>query len=190
MIHLSDQELVTRYLNQSDDRYLAQLYIRHRQKVYQKCYFYTGNSDDSEDFVQDIFIRLTQKLTSYKGDAKFTSWLHVVTVNYCLDQLRKKQQEQALWRNYLHDTSITNDWSDTSEESCFQASEKVFGQLTPIQRTLLLTKYGERSTIKEIAISQSLTFSAVKMRIKRARDHARTLYFKVMAEQEYWESPS
>jgi RNA polymerase sigma factor (sigma-70 family) len=186
MINMSDHELVTLYLNTGNNQHFAQLYNRHRHRVYQKCYAYTGNSDDSEDFVQEIFVRLTQKLNSYKGDAKFTTWLHVVTVNYCLDQIRKKQHQQAMWCKYLFEASPTTEWvTSTSEEPYITASEKVLKQLTPTQRNLLVTKYGDSMSIKDIALSQRITSSAVKMRIKRARDHARTLYDKALAEQDH-----
>lgn len=185
MTHLSDLELITRYISENDERCFTQLYNRHRQRVYLHCLSYTGSSDDSEDFVQEIFMRLMRKLISYKGDAKFTSWLHVVTVNYCLDRLRKRQKEQIFWRNYMVEATLNSDWTTTPEESYFQASEKVLRQLSINQRTLLLTKYEDRKTINEIALSQRLTSSAVKMRIKRARDYARSLYDQALAEQDY-----
>jgi RNA polymerase sigma factor (sigma-70 family) len=185
MVHYSDQELVALYVETGCDRYFAQIYTRHRQRVYQKCLFYTGCSDDSEDFVQDIFVRLTRKLTSYKGEAKFTTWLHTVTVNYCIDQLRKQQQDQVMWRAYLLDRAHANDWGSTSDESYFDAFEKVLKQLPRQQRDLLLTKYEEGNQIKDIATKQDLTTSAVKMRIKRARDRARVLYDKIVSGEEY-----
>lgn len=185
MINISDQELVTLYRNTGNNQHFAQLYKRHRHRVYQKCYAYTGNSADSEDFVQEIFVRLTQKLNSYKGDAKFTTWLHVVTVNYCLDQMRKRQQQQSLWYKYQFETLPAFDWSTAnSDEPYMIASEKVLKQLTPSQRNLLVTKYGDNMSIKDIALSQRISASAVKMRIKRARDYARTLYDKALAEQD------
>jgi RNA polymerase sigma factor (sigma-70 family) len=182
MVHLSDQELVSLYLSTGSDQYFSHIYTRHRQRVYQKCLYYTGNSFDSEDFVQEIFVRLTRKLNSYKGDAKFTTWLHTVTVNYCIDQLRKQQQNQALWRIYLLDPLHTGDWSGPPEESYFHVFEQVLKKLPRNQRELLLAKYEDGAQIKDIALRQDLTTSAVKMRIKRARDRARRLYDKFVAE--------
>lgn len=183
MVHLSDQELVALYLTTGSDHYFAQIYTRHRQRVYQKCLYYTGNTFDSEDYVQEIFVRLTRKLHSYKGEAKFTTWLHTVTVNYCIDQLRKQQQDQALWRVYLLDPFHTGDWSSTQDESYYQVFEQVLKKLPKNQRELLLAKYEAGAQIKDIALRQDLTTSAVKMRIKRARDRARSLYDKFVAEE-------
>lgn len=96
MLKLSDQELIRHYITTGKKEYFAQIYIRHRQLVYQKCLFYMSNPDDAEDLVQDIFVQLTRKVYSYKGESKFTTWLHSVTVNYCIDQLRKQQQNQTM----------------------------------------------------------------------------------------------
>lgn len=185
MTYYTDQELVALYLETGCNRYFSQIYTRHRQRVYQKCLFYTGCSYDSEDFVQDIFVRLTRKLNSYKGDAKFTTWLHTVTVNYCIDQLRKQQQNQLLWRAYLLDPAHTNDLSSSLGDSYFEAFERVLSQLPRQQRELLLAKYEEGAQIKDIATRQDLSASAVKMRIKRARDRARVLYDKIVSGEEY-----
>lgn len=185
MIKLSDRELVTNYIATGKEQYFAQIYTRHRQRVYQKCLFYTSNTDDAEDFVQDIFVQLTRKVFSYKGESKFTTWLHSVTVNYCIDQLRKQRQSQTLWRNYQYDLVQMADWASPSDEVYFQAFEQVLTQLPPYQRDLLLAKYREGAPIKDIAFSQDITTSAVKMRIKRAREYARSLYDKILAEKEY-----
>lgn len=184
MANLSDKELVVQYLATGSDQYFAQIYTRHRKLVYQKCFVYTGNHDDSEDFVQDIFVRLTRKLTSYKGESKFTTWLHTVTVNYCIDQLRKQRKNQLLYHSYLQDSTAGNDWAGLSEEVCFQVVEQVLIKLPQRQRELLLSKYKEGTPIKDIAFRQDLTQSAVKMRIKRARQYARSLFVKLIADVE------
>lgn len=185
MIKFSDQELIAQYTTTGDDYYFARIYTRHRQRVYQSCLSYTGNPDDAEDFVQDIFMQLIQKIYSYRGEAKFTTWLHAVTVNYCVNQLRKQQKKHLMSRSYQYDLSQTIDWASPSDEVYFQAFEQVLNQLSHCQRDLLLTKYSDGVQIRDIASQQDISTSAVKMRIKRAREYARTLYDKVLSENEY-----
>lgn len=185
MIKFSDQDLVSQYVTTGEAYYFAHLYTRHRQRVYQKCLSYTGNPDDAEDFMQDIFLQLTKKIYSYRGEAKFTTWLYTVTVNYCINQLRKQQQSQIMNRTYQYDLTQMTDWSNPSDEIYFQAFEQVLTQLPQRQRDLLLTKYSEGVQIKDIASQQDISASAVKMRIKRAREYAWTLYHKALADKEY-----
>jgi len=184
MTVLSDLELVSLYVSTNDDRYFAQLYTRHRRLVYQKCLFYTGDPDDSDDFVQEIFVRLTGKVKGFKGNAKFTTWLHTVTVNYCIDQLRKRQQQQVQWRLYTLEAQYISEYSTTADEAHFRVFERVLRQLPTHQRDLLLAKYEDGTQIRDLANQKDLTSSAVKMRIKRARDRARNLYDRIQAEEE------
>ncbi|GAB2552892.1 RNA polymerase sigma factor [Spirosoma aerophilum] len=184
MTHLSDQELVDQYLITGCDQFFAQLYTRHRHRVFLKCLCFTGNTDDAEDFAQEIFVRLARKLNSYKGQSQFTTWLYAVTANYCIDQIRKQNQIKLWWGNYLNESLFIQDWGGTTDESCFQMFERVLTQLPTHHRDLLLAKYEEGTAINDIALRHDLTPSAVKMRIKRARDYARNLYDKLLAEQE------
>ena len=182
---LTDQELIAHYLDTGSPHYFAQIYTRHRKGVYRRCLAYTGNKDDAEDFVQDIFMRLTLKLGTYKGDAKFTTWLQAIAVNYCLDQRRKQQKDEAHRYTYALDTAYATDWTSVPNEVHEQAFEQALNQLSPNQRELLLSKYKAGARIQDIASSQDLTLSAVKMRIKRARLYVRSLYNKILSEQEY-----
>ncbi|RYF62713.1 MAG: RNA polymerase sigma factor [Cytophagaceae bacterium] len=186
-IHLSDQELVKNFLTTEDHRYFTQLYTRHRQRVYQTCLQYTGNPDDSDDFVQEIFLRLMKKLSGYRGEALFTTWLRTITANYCLDQLRKRKREQALWCSYELELTTGPRWVtiSVSDDSYNHTYERTLKQLPVMQRELLHSKYEAGISINDIAIRQGLTPSAVKMRIKRARELANNLHKKLQVEEDY-----
>ncbi|ARK10919.1 RNA polymerase sigma factor [Fibrivirga algicola] len=176
-VQVSDQELIRLYLCTADHQYFTQLYTRHRQRVYQQCLTYTNNADDADDFVQEIFLRLMQKLKGYRGEAQFTTWLRSMVTNYCLDQLRRKKREQALWCSYEIQLTYGSSLITVTEESVtHHAYERMINQLPVMQRELLYNKYGRGISINDIAIHQGLTPSAVKMRIKRARELAGALY--------------
>ncbi len=176
MTNLTDHELVSLYIATAEERYFSAIYTRHYYRVYRRCLAYTESVFDAEDFAQDIFVRLADKLSAFKGDSQFTTWLHTITVNYCIDQNRKRQQELLRCRVYFDDVSSTLEASSESDWLRAGLFEKILNRLSRQQRELLLAKYKEGNQIKEIAEQQDLTPSAVKMRIKRARDRARHLY--------------
>ncbi|MBO0951887.1 RNA polymerase sigma factor [Fibrella forsythiae] len=186
-IQLSDQELINRFVITEDHQYFTQLYTRHRQRVYQTCLQYTGNPDDSDDFVQEIFLRLMKKLGSYRGDALFTTWLRTITTNYYLDQLRKRKREQALWCSYELELTVGPKWATIADDSYTHTHtyERTLKQLPVMQRELLYSKYEAGISINAIAVRQGLTPSAVKMRIKRAREMAKHLHKKLQEEEDY-----
>ena len=60
---------------------LGDLYERHNQRVYALCLGMTRNSAEAEDLTQEVFIHLLHKIGSFRGESRFTTWLHRLTVN-------------------------------------------------------------------------------------------------------------
>ena len=58
----------------------------------------TGREEDARDATQEAFLTALRKLSSFRGEAAFTTWLHRVTVNACYDLLRKRQRQPLLER--------------------------------------------------------------------------------------------
>ena len=69
-----------------------------RSRVYNLALRMTGREEDARDATQDAFLTVLQKLSSFRGEAAFTTWLHRVTVNACYDLLRKRQRAPLLGR--------------------------------------------------------------------------------------------
>lgn len=73
-----------------------QIYRKHHRKVYSLCLRILKETDTAEDITQELFIQVYRKIHTFKGDAKFSTWLHKTTVNQALMYLRKiKNQEQV-----------------------------------------------------------------------------------------------
>jgi len=91
----TDPELIERYLA-GDAAAFSTLVRRHEKRVYNLCYRMLGREEDARDAAQDAFITALRKLSSFRGEAQFTTWLHRVTVNACYDVLRRKRREPML----------------------------------------------------------------------------------------------
>lgn len=91
----SDEDLVRRYLEGDADAFAA-LVKRHERRVYNLSLRMTGSEEDARDATQDAFLSALRKLSSFRGEAAFTTWMHRVTVNACYDVLRKKRREPML----------------------------------------------------------------------------------------------
>lgn len=68
------------------------LYCHFKPMVFAVCLRYIRDSDESKDVLQDIFLRAFSKIHQYKGQGSFEGWLKRLTVNYCLNVLKKKKQ--------------------------------------------------------------------------------------------------
>jgi RNA polymerase sigma-70 factor (ECF subfamily) len=92
-----DEDLVRRYLS-GDRGAFAVLVERHERRVYNLALRMTGKEEDARDAAQDAFLTALRKLSTFRGEAAFTTWLHRVTVNACYDLLRKRQRQPVLER--------------------------------------------------------------------------------------------
>jgi RNA polymerase sigma-70 factor, ECF subfamily len=84
----SQEDMITR-ARQGDKEALAQLYRLYRDNVYRICLRMVRNPSDAEDLVQETFLRVINKIHTFRGDSQFTTWLYRVTKNVALMQLRK-----------------------------------------------------------------------------------------------------
>ena len=75
---------------------LGELYERHFRQVYAVCLSMTRNPSEAEDLTQDVFVHLVRKIGSYRGESRFSTWLHRLTVNLVLMHMRRpSRREQA-----------------------------------------------------------------------------------------------
>lgn len=101
MDKLSDEELIAKFRNrgsQSGDPHLNLLFQRNYQKVSLWCLRFTGNRESAADLAQEIFLSVHRHLESFRGDAKFSTWLFTITRNQCRNRWREGQTtpEQSL----------------------------------------------------------------------------------------------
>lgn len=101
-------------LAQKGDRVAFQKLLElHYDMIYQVAYRFTGQCEDAEDITQDVCVGLASKLHSYRGEAKFKTWLYTIIVNACLDGHRKRERQYAQLIDYLefeaHDREVSHD---------------------------------------------------------------------------------
>lgn len=73
-----------------DHHAFAQLYSLHKRRIYSLCLRMVGNIAEAEDLTQEAFLQLHRKIATFRGDSAFSTWLHRLTINVVLMQLRKK----------------------------------------------------------------------------------------------------
>ena len=81
--------LLARAVAGGDVSALGELYVKHYRQVYAVCLNMTRNPAEAEDLTQDVFIHLVRKIGSFRGDSRFSTWLHRLTVNLVLMHMRR-----------------------------------------------------------------------------------------------------
>ncbi len=170
---LSDEQLIGELLN-GDSNCFGIIYSRYYQKVYSKCYSFSKNGDDAFDMTQEVLLKAICNVGSFEGNSKFSTWLYSITTNYCISQSSKKS------RKYYEDIMAANhiladrmDEEDFEERLRWEALEsnldKYLKLLSEEERQLLVLKYRQNYSVKELQKEFDLSASAVKMRLLRAR---------------------
>jgi RNA polymerase sigma-70 factor (ECF subfamily) len=90
----SDPALVAR-VRAGEDAAFDELVARHQEKVYGIALRLTGNAADAEEILQDTFLAVYRKLSSFREQSKFTTWLYRVATNTALMHLRSGKRHQA-----------------------------------------------------------------------------------------------
>lgn len=177
---LSDEDLVSAIVKTNDTLLFEVLYDRFATMVYNKCYGFAKDEDEAKDLTQDVFLKLFVKLASFKGKSKFSTWLYAFTYNHCVNYVTrntaKKFEKQSV--DYTDIQNLPEDHDDDSDFSNMRVDKlrKALELVSPEEKMILLLKYQDNLSIKEIVTVLGVGDSAVKMRIKRAKDKLLTVY--------------
>ncbi len=92
--------LITRAVANGDLDALGELYERHYRRVYAVCMSMVHNPVEAEDLTQDVFVHLVRKIGSYRGESRFSTWLHRLTVNLVLMHMRRPARREEATGDY------------------------------------------------------------------------------------------
>ena len=148
------------------DKEIAEIYTRHVNTIYRICYTYMKNSSDTEDIVQETFIRLMKFGGSYESEEHEKAWLIRTAANLCKDYLKhwwRKRENLEDYQNLQDDNNTKND--DTLE---------VVMSLPDKYKTVVYLYYYEGYTSVEISKILSKPQSTIRNYLHEARNILRT----------------
>jgi RNA polymerase sigma-70 factor (ECF subfamily) len=147
---------------------VERLYELHRPRIYSLCLRHTGNVFDADDLTQDVFIQVFKKVRSFRGDARFTTWLYKVALNF----VRLHAREQRRHGRFLDVNVSEQRLCSVKSRSCNPAQRVALRQalssLTPVRRLTLLLHDIQGFTHNEVANRLGVSVIASKSRLHRA----------------------
>lgn len=167
----------------------AFLVERYQSMVYSLALKLLKNTEDAEEIAQDTFIKAFQKLDTYEGKSKFSTWLYSITYNACITELRKRR----IHFSSLEDQHIS-DQDEMKMHAYFSENKKedqeryltiALGKLPEDDQVLVTLYYYENQSMDEISTITGLTVSNIKVRIHRARKKMYELLHELLKEEMY-----
>jgi RNA polymerase sigma-70 factor (ECF subfamily) len=188
-----DMDLVHASKN-GDAAAFEQLVKRYDRKLLRIAQSVTHNREDSQDAVQEAFLKAYQHLADFQEACQFSTWLIRITVNQSLMKLRKQRsmRETSLDEDFQDDGDILRmevaDWAPNPEHLCW-ASElrsiliEALRNLRPISRTVFVLRDIEGLSIDQTAVVLNMSHTAVKARLWRVRLQLREVLSKYFSQK-------
>ncbi|ASS94445.1 MULTISPECIES: RNA polymerase sigma factor SigW [Bacillales] len=155
----------------------------YKDKVFQICFRMLGNRQEAEDLAQEAFVRAYVNIRSFNIQMKFSTWLYRIATNLCIDRLRKKKPDYYLDAEVAGTeglnmySQIASDMAKPEEEvESLELQETIQVEIMKLPekyRSVIVLKYIEELSLKEISEILDLPVGTVKTRIHRGREALR-----------------
>jgi RNA polymerase sigma-70 factor (ECF subfamily) len=146
----------------------GRLYELHRRRVYSLCLRHTRNVSDAEDLTQDIFIHVFHKLYSFRGEARFTSWLYTLALNFVRLHGRRQRRDARYFVSAPSEETVHFASSGPPTQTRRFALVQALSSLTAARREAVLLRDLAGLTHNELAGRVGISVIASKSRVHQA----------------------
>ncbi|EKB47951.1 RNA polymerase sigma factor [Cecembia lonarensis] len=176
---LTDEELALEMAKSLDILFFEEIYNRYESLVYTKCLSFIKSKIIAQDIAHDIFLKLYVSIGKFEGRSKFSTWLYSLTYNHCVNYINR-DKDAKMMRNAIDSDDLLN-LQSTEDELQIQALEveklkAALEQIDPEDKMILLLKYQDDASIKDLEKIYEIGTSAVKMRLSRAKSKLMKAY--------------
>jgi len=170
----SETQLIAR-AQHGDEEAFAALFELHKRRVYSLCLRMTGNTAEAEDLTQEAFLQLFRKISTFRGESAFSTWLHRLAVNVVLMHLRKKGLQQVSLDEVdsSQDEPVKRDYGDHDRRLMGSIDRiglsRAIAELPPGYRTVFVLHDVEGYEHNEIAEIMNCSVGNSKSQLHKAR---------------------
>lgn len=154
-----------------------QLVEQYKKKIFFLAYEILGDFHEAEDISQEVFIKVFRFIKKFRKDAKMSTWIHQITVNTCIDMLRKKSTRPHV---LMEDSQMEGIRQSFAEEEKFSMNPEenllmqiqinhLLEKISPRERSVVVLRYLKEFKISEISEILKISSGAIKSMLSRAR---------------------
>ncbi len=138
------------------------------------CHLYGRNDADKEDLYQEVVIQLWRSFGSFRGEAKFSTWMYRIALNTAISNLRKQSRKVAL----SFPEFIPKEEADTEEEKIKEEKLKdmyaAISRLTEVEKAIVMLYLDDKS-YEEMEEILGISNGTLRVKMNRIKDKLRTL---------------
>lgn len=174
------EKILVKKAKQGNIEAFEKLIISHEQNIYNVAYRMFNNEEDAKDMTQEVFIKIYKNITKFDENSKFSTWTHRVTVNTCIDEIRKRKGKETNSIDELinmEEGDIKKQYADNSltpEETLIKNEDidilkQAISLLSESHKSLIILRDIQGLSYCEIAEITDISLGTVKSRLARAR---------------------
>ena len=181
---MQGDELLLRRACKGDVQAFEELMQSHESRIYAIALRMMGNREDAQDCAQEAMVRIYRAMGSFKGQSALATWIYRITMNTCLDELRRRKARKVT----SLDSLVDNGWSptdtgDTPEEHGLRvekqnALNQAIQSLPDDMRAAIILRDVKGYSYDEIASILDANVGTIKSRISRGREKLREILSK------------
>jgi RNA polymerase sigma factor (sigma-70 family) len=183
-----DEKLLIENLKRGDEAAFKTIVDAWQQMVYNTALGIVQNAEDAEDVTQEVFVKIFESISSFKGDSRLSTWIYRITVTKALDHLRKKKTKkrfgliQSIFGNEKQDVAEKPDFYhpgvmlDNKEKAAVLF--KAISLLPENQKTAFTLHKVEGLSYQEVSDVMNTTVPAVESLMHRAKSNLRKWLIK------------
>ncbi len=170
----TDEDLIREFRSSGDLEVLGELYSGYMHLVYGVCLKYFKDRDESMDAVMQIFEKLISEVPKHNIE-NFRSWLHVVTKNYCLMQIRSHKSRSEKHNEWIEESQVFMENStelhpiDNEEADIGKTLHECIEKLKDEQKECIKQFYYDNRCYNEIAVNLDLDEKKVKSHLQNGK---------------------
>jgi RNA polymerase sigma-70 factor, ECF subfamily len=170
-----DAELVVASKAGDQDAF-AQLVQRHQRRVFNLVFRMLQQYEEANEVTQETFFAVWQGLPSFRGDARFSTWLYRIAYNCCLKQLEQRKRDLALQAAVQAEQSFQEECYDERAAEELEAHERQalvrehLSLLPEKYRIVLILRHLQELTYEEMAEILTIPIGTIKTHLFRARN--------------------
>lgn len=177
-MELNEKRLIER-ASAGDASAFNTLMGNHEQRMYAIALRMCKNREDAQDCLQEAMLRVFRSIGTFKGESAFATWAYRITMNTCLDEIRRKKKSRDTSMDVLLDQGWSPpDTSATPEKKAMQGElhrnlSRAINDLPEDMRSAVILRDIHGCSYEEIAQTLNVNVGTVKSRISRARERLR-----------------
>jgi RNA polymerase sigma factor (sigma-70 family) len=186
--HQQDDIYISKVL-EGDRNAFAYLVDKYKTMVYSLALRLVKDREEAEEISQDAFVKAYQSLASFKGKAKFSSWLYRIVYNTAISKLRQQPAGRVSLdgpnMKYTLNIESKQNYDTLTAEERKKYLEKALDSLDSDEKMFVILYYYEEQDLDEIAMIAGLTKTNTKVKLYRARKKMLTVLQSYLKEETY-----